>query len=86
MRLFTLASTAAGLFLVSALAHARQPGPTTCAGPGRITCKITTTCEVGIGAPVTLKFQVGIEALPVAGKDCMPNGETLCREPKWAIR
>jgi hypothetical protein len=82
MRLFTLASAAA-LLLATPLAHAQQPGPTTSAGPGRITCKAATTCEVGIGTPVKMKFQVNVEALPAADKDrltkdCKRNGKTPC--------
>jgi len=88
MRLFTLAntavaSTAAALLMATLLAHAQQPGPTATAGPGRITCKTAATCEVGIGTPVKMKFQVNVEALPAAdkdrlSKDCKPGGKAPC--------
>ena len=80
MRLFPLA---AALLLASPLAYAQQPSPAATAGPGRITCKTATACEVGIGTPVKMKFQVNVEALPTAdkdrlAKDCKPNGKTPC--------
>ena len=63
------------------LAHAQQPAAS--AGPGRITCKTATMCEVGIGTPVKLKFQVNVEALSAEDKDrlskqCKPSGKTPC--------
>jgi hypothetical protein len=65
------------------LAHAQQPGPATSAGPGRITCKTATTCEVGIGTPATLRFLVNVEGLPSEdkdrlGKQCKPSGKAMC--------
>jgi hypothetical protein len=88
MRLFTLAGVAVALILavpqVQVQVQAQTtPGPATSAGAGRITCKTATLCEVGIGTPVSLKFQVNVEALPDADKDrlrkqCRPNGKTPC--------
>jgi hypothetical protein len=83
MRLFTLGA-AAMLLLAPQLARAQTaPGTTVSAGPGRITCKTATICEVGIGTPVSLKFQVNVQALPVEDKDrlskqCKPGGKTPC--------
>jgi hypothetical protein len=83
MRLFTLTSAMAALLLASPPAHAQQPGPTTSAGPGRITCKSAAVCVVGIGDPATIKYQVDTAALPEADKDrlskqCKPNGKNPC--------
>lgn len=89
MRLFTRAGVAAVFLLVVPLARAQTtgpamtPGPATSAGPGRITCKTATLCEVGIGTPAALKFQVNVADLPAAdkdrlGKQCKSNGKTPC--------
>ena len=59
-------------------AHARQPA--TASGPGRITRETATMCEVGIGAPVNLKFQVSVEALAGEDKERLSRRCKLSRE------
>ena len=81
MRFLTLIRAVAVTFLAMPLAHAQQPAAS--AGPGRITCKTATMCEVGIGTPVKLKFQINVEALPAEDKDrlskqCGSSGKTAC--------
>ncbi len=81
MRLIILAG--AVLLLASPLARSQQTGPSTSAGPGRITCKSATLCELGIGTPAALKFQINVDALPAEDKDrlnkqCKPDGKTPC--------
>ena len=71
------------VLLTIAPAQAQQPGPTTSAGPGRITCKTGAWCEIGIGTPAALKFQVNVEGLPAEDKDrlnkqCKPGGKAIC--------
>jgi hypothetical protein len=83
MRLFNLIGISCALILAATLAWSQQPGPSASAGPGRITCKTAILCEVGIGTPVSMKFQVNVADLPDADKDrlskqCKPNGKTPC--------
>jgi hypothetical protein len=83
MRLFTKTRVTIALLLMASLAHADQTGPATSAGPGRIVCKGGTMCELGIGTPATLKFQINVEALTAEDKDrlskqCNPGGKTPC--------
>jgi hypothetical protein len=83
MRLFTLATAAVALVLLVHLARAQKPDTETSAGPGRITCKTAVLCELGIGTPVALKFQINVAAASAADKDrlskqCTPNGKTPC--------
>ncbi len=80
MRLFTMAGA---LILAATPIHAEQPGPATSAGPGRIICKTAAKCELGIGTPPALKFQINAEALPDddkarLSKQCAPSGKTPC--------
>ena len=93
MRLLTLTGMATVLALLAPLAQAQQagkaapaaapPGPATSAGPGRITCATAKVCELGIGNPAKLKYQITIEALSAEDKDrltkqCKPAGKTPC--------
>ena len=83
MRLFILIGAVAAMLSATASPHAEATGPATSAGPGRITCKTAKLCEIGIGTPAALKFQVDVEALPAADQDrltkqCKPNGKTPC--------
>jgi hypothetical protein len=83
MRLFVLTGAIAALVLAASLADAQPPGPSTSAGPGRMTCKTAKMCELGIGNPVQLKFEVNVEALTAEDKDrltkqCTPAGKTPC--------
>jgi hypothetical protein len=69
------------LLLVAPLAHAEDFA--TSAGPGRMICKGGKMCELGIGDPVSLKYQINVEALTADDKDrlskqCKPNGKTPC--------
>jgi hypothetical protein len=48
-------------------------------GPGRIICHSATSCELGIGTPVSLKYRIDPSALPDADKSrltkqCTPKG------------
>jgi hypothetical protein len=47
---------------------AAAPAPTN-VGPGRIICHNASACELGIGAPATLKYKIDPSALPAADKD-----------------
>ena len=94
MRLLTLTGMATVLALLAPLAQAQQavkaapaaaapPGLATSAGPGRITCATAKMCELGIGNPAKLKYQITIEALSAEDKDrlakqCKPAGKTPC--------
>jgi hypothetical protein len=81
MRFLSLTGVMTVALLAMPRADAQQPAAS--AGPGRITCKTATMCEVGIGTPVKLKFQVNVEALSPEDKDrldkqCKPSGKTAC--------
>ena len=94
MRLLTLSGMATILALTAPLAQAQQAkapvpaappaaGPATSAGPGRITCATAQVCELGIGSPAKLKYQITIEALSAEdkdrlGKQCKPAGKVAC--------
>jgi hypothetical protein len=69
MRFHTWAGAIAALLLMAPPAHARNPGPATSTGPGRIMCKTAALCDVGIGTPAALKFQIDVADLPAADKD-----------------
>jgi hypothetical protein len=49
-------------------ARAAEPALATSAGPGRIICKATSFCELGIGVPAHLRYRVDGSALPDADK------------------
>ena len=66
---------AAGLFGVIAalaigtgVAALAQPASTS-VGPGRIICRSASSCELGIGTPASLKYQIDPSALQPADKD-----------------
>ena len=66
-RLFGLTLALATLSATSAWAQA-QPASTS-VGPGRVTCKSATSCELDIGTPASLKYRVDPAALTGADKD-----------------
>jgi hypothetical protein len=83
MRLLTLASAAIAFVAATPAAQSQTAGPATSAGPGRVICETATLCQLGIGDPATIKYQINIQDLPAADKDrlskqCKPNGETPC--------
>ena len=83
MRLTCLTGAAMTVLLFSPLAFAQAPGPATSAGPGRVVCKTAKLCELGIGEPAKLKYQINVEALPEADKErltkqCKSDGKTPC--------
>jgi hypothetical protein len=64
-------------------AYAESPGPATSAGPGKIICKTATSCQLGIGDPAQIKYQINVDALPAPdkerlGKQCTSTGKTPC--------
>lgn len=82
MRLTLLAATAAVLLPVG-LARAQTAEPAAAAGPGRTICETASVCELGIGDPVALKYEVNVEALPEADRQrlaaqCKAGGGTPC--------
>jgi hypothetical protein len=69
-----------GLGAVPVLAQG-QPAATS-VGPGRIFCRSATACELDIGTPASLKYQIDPSALAGADKDrltkqCTPKA-TAC--------
>lgn len=83
MRLIPLAGVAASLLFAAQFADAQSTGPAVSAGPGKITCKSATTCQVRIGDPASIKYQIDITALPAEdkdrlGKQCKAAGKTPC--------
>ena len=68
------------LLTVPALAHA---DPATSAGPGKLVCKTAAKCELGIGDPVQMRYQIDPSALPDAdktriGDQCKPKATKPC--------
>jgi hypothetical protein len=64
-------------------AYAQTPGPGTSAGPGKIICKTATSCQLGIGDPAQIKYQINVDALPAPdkerlGRQCTSTGKTPC--------
>jgi hypothetical protein len=45
-----------------------QPAPAS-AGPGRITCRSATSCELGVGIPPSIRYRIDIASLPSVDKD-----------------
>ena len=63
-----------GVILVVAVAGAttgwaQAPTAATNVGPGRITCRNATSCELDIGTPASLKYRIDPAALAAADKD-----------------
>jgi len=52
---------------VGAWAQTPAAAPTS-AGPGRITCSSATSCELGVGSPVSIRYKIDPSALPDADK------------------
>lgn len=65
-RLFGLSLAVAALSSPSAWAQA-QPASSS-VGPGRITCRSATSCELDIGTPPSLKYRIDPSALGDADK------------------
>jgi hypothetical protein len=83
MRVLTLASATIALVAATPAAQSQTAGPATSAGPGRVICKTATLCQLGIGDPATIKYQINIQDLPAVDKDrlskqCKPTGKTPC--------
>ena len=57
------------LLLAAAAPAWAADAPSTSAGPGRIVCKSATQCELGIGTPATMRYQIDASALPQSDKD-----------------
>jgi hypothetical protein len=53
----------------TATARAQVPPATTSVGPGKVFCRSASACELDIGTPVSLKYQIDPAALPAADKD-----------------
>jgi hypothetical protein len=45
-----------------------QPAPTTI-GPGRVVCRSATSCELEIGTPPSIRYQIDPSALAAADKE-----------------
>jgi hypothetical protein len=45
-----------------------QPAPTS-AGPGRIICRTIANCELGVGIPPSIRYDVDASDVPDADKD-----------------
>ncbi len=65
-RCWMLAGVAA-LWVTGASAQG-QPAPTS-AGPGRIICRTITSCELGVGIPPSIRYDVDASAVPDADRD-----------------
>jgi hypothetical protein len=65
----TLALAAWGAAPAWAQSQPATTPATTSVGPGRITCHNASSCELGIGTPASLKYQIDPSALPTADKD-----------------
>lgn len=58
-----------GMAAGGAAALAQAPSATSSYGPGRIICRSSTSCELDIGAPASLKYRIDPAALATADKD-----------------
>jgi hypothetical protein len=58
-----------GIAVASSIAPARAQTAVTSYGPGRIICSSAASCELGIGAPASLKYKIDPSALPATDKD-----------------
>jgi hypothetical protein len=60
----------AGVAVLCATAAWAQGQPTqTSAGPGRIICPSITSCELGVGIPPSIRYDVDASGMPDADKD-----------------
>lgn len=57
-----------GMWAGSASALAQATTAAASYGPGRITCRSATSCELGVGAPASLKYRIDPSALPETDK------------------
>jgi hypothetical protein len=57
-----------------------QPEPTS-VGPGRIICRSGTSCELGIGIPPSIRYEVDASAVPDADKDRLVRQCTASAAP-----
>ena len=53
----------------TATATAQAPQAATSVGPGKVFCRSATACELDIGTPVSLKYEIDPAALPAADLD-----------------
>jgi hypothetical protein len=65
-RCWVLAGVA--VLCATAVSARGQPAPTS-AGPGRIICPSITSCELGVGIPPSISYDVDASAVPDADKD-----------------
>ena len=59
----------AATLLAPTATWAQSQTSTTSVGPGRITCRSVTACELDIGTPPSLRYKVDPSALPASDKD-----------------
>jgi hypothetical protein len=57
-----------GAGVLPAMPADAQSIPSTSAGPGRILCRSAAACELGIGTPARLRYQINPTGLPDADK------------------
>ncbi len=66
--------------IVVALPALAQTPSTTPVGPGRITCRSASSCELTIGSPVSMRYKIDASALADNDKQrlvgsCKPSGK-----------
>lgn len=78
-KLRDLMAGAALLAACAVPAWAQSAAPTTTAGPGRIICKSAAACDLGLGVPAKMHYQIDPSALPEADrarlKTCTAKGK-----------
>jgi hypothetical protein len=67
--------------LLTTQVQAQTAAPATSAGPGRIVCKSAASCELGIGTPAKLRYQINASGLPAADKDRLTKSCTAKAAP-----
>jgi hypothetical protein len=67
--------------LASATAWAQAQPSTTSVGPGRITCRSATSCELDIGTPPSLRYKIDPSALAASDKDRLVKSCTAKAAP-----
>jgi hypothetical protein len=72
---------AAALLAALGCGPARAQPATTDVGPGRITCRSATSCELDIGIPVSLRYTIDPSALADADKDRLVKSCTTKAAP-----